>query len=131
MEPRIIGDEPGTRVTVEVDWDVIEGSLEADLFEDSTLTEGADDLRAWRAGALQGARHALDEARALPCRLRVTEIYGELDQTNPTIVGAACAHAVWEAIGFWPSEAQTQMLDNEVADSTTRGAMALPRFGCS
>ncbi|MFT5050288.1 MAG: hypothetical protein ACI8QZ_001689 [Chlamydiales bacterium] len=129
MDARMIGNEPGTRVTVEVDWNVIEGSLEAELLDSADLTEGAEDLRAWCTGAMHGARHALDVACALPCRLRITEIYGELDQTNPTIVAAACAHAVWEAIGYRPSVEQVQLLDREVAASMTTGAGTLPAFG--
>lgn len=129
MESRILGDEPGTRVTVEVDWDVVEASLEADFVESGEETEGVEDLRAWRTGAMQGARHALEAASSLPCRLRITEIYGELDQTNPTIVAAACAHAVWEAIGYRPSAEQAQWLDSEVAMSLNCDALRLPAFG--
>ena len=126
MEARLLGDGPGTRVTVEVDWNVVEPSLEANFLEQVESADGREDLLAWRSGALHGARHALDTANALPCGLRITEIYGELDNTNPTIVAAACAHAVWEAIGYAPSMDERQRLDQEVARSMTRPPAELP-----
>ena len=129
MEARTIGDGPGTRVTVEVDWNVVEPSIEAELFDDAGDTgEDAAGLEAWRAGAMHGARHALAAANALPCELRITEIYGEPESTNATIVAAACAHAVWEAIGYAPTAEERQVVDHAVAASLNAAPEALPTF---
>ena len=123
MDARTIGDGPGTRVTVEVDWNVVEASIEADLFDaEPGADEGADaELEAWRDGAVQGAEHALATANALPCALRITEIWGESENTNATIVAAAAAHAVWEAIGYVPTVEERHALDRAVSLSLTTG----------
>jgi len=125
MEARTLDDGPGTRVTVEVDWNVVEATIEADLFEDGPAGE---DLDSWRCGAVYGARHALDGANSLPCAVRITEIMGEVETTTATMVAAACAHAVWEAIGYAPSEEQTQALDLAVAASLGASPDELPGF---
>lgn len=130
METRTLGDGPGTRVTVEVDWNVLEGTLEAELFEDQgqDSVEVLAQLEAWRGGALYGARYALEVANSLPCALRITEIVADEESTNPTIIAAACAHAVWEVIGFAPGLEATQRLDAAVAASLQAGPDALPTF---
>ena len=52
----------GTRVTVELDWNAREPSVEVMLFETGDQTSIVDRSDAWREGALYGVRYALEAA---------------------------------------------------------------------
>ena len=136
MEAGALGDGVGTQVTVEVDWNVLRASIEAELVDEfrdlsglpPSEQEAQHELRRWQRGALHGASHALEIANSLPCAVRITEICGEFESTNPTVVAAACARAVWQAMGYAPTEQQCAHLDHAVATSFSAGPEALPVF---
>ncbi|TDJ71753.1 MAG: hypothetical protein E2O39_07860 [Planctomycetota bacterium] len=91
---------PGTSVTVELDWNALEPSIEV-MLEIGPETAGGD-FEAWAEGAVYGVRFALESSNALPCAACIRQILGDFETTNATIVAAAAAHAIWEAIDFEP-----------------------------
>lgn len=91
---------PGTLVTVELDWNALEPSV--DVLPDMDLGAVDVNFAAWAEGAVYGVRFALESSNALPCAACIRQILGDFETTNATIVAAAAAHAIWEAIDFEP-----------------------------
>ena len=83
---------------------------------------GYDD---WKQGAVLGAKFALAAVKA-SSSIVVVEITGLTTDTNPSIVAAPCAHAVWNALGVTPPEAALQHLNATVLSSCKRPCDALP-----
>lgn len=80
---------------------------------------GYDD---WKAGATVGATSACGVAGLAGARVTVERISGLLTDTNPTIVAAAAALAVWNAIGFQPPPPIFERLEAQVFASWQRPA---------
>jgi hypothetical protein len=85
---------------------------------------GYDD---WKAGAAAGIRFALRVAGAAG-RVTVTKIEGLTTDTNPSVVGAAAALAVWECLRFSPDERTTAQMEGVVFTSGGRPDQ-VPDFG--
>jgi hypothetical protein len=85
--------------------------------------EGYDD---WKAGALAGARYALELAGRPEGGVLITRIAGFTTDTNPTIVGAAAAFAVWEALGYRPSPDEIERIEKLVFASWEQPAHTVP-----
>lgn len=104
------------------------GWIRQGYLEDAPAT-GYDD---WKAGARAGASFALSVA-AVNCpvdtaRVLIDRITGLTTDTNPTIVGAAAALAVWKAIPFLPPPDILQRLEAVLFNSWQLPADAAPKF---
>ncbi len=86
---------------------------------------GYDD---WKQGAALGAEYALEVAGEKARSVVVSRIQGLTTDTNPTVVGAAAALGVWEALGYQPTPEQTQQIERHVFGSWQRPFDALPDF---
>jgi hypothetical protein len=86
---------------------------------------GYDD---WKAGAIAGVRHALAQAGRLDVNVTISRIVGISTDTNPTIVGAAAARAVWGALGFEAGPVETARVDAIVFSSWQRAQEEPPSF---
>jgi len=111
----------GVRVSVELDWNVLEPAIAihlTDMAGSPFAGELGDwDFLSWERGAIYGVKYALDVAIALPCAVRITEMCGELGETNPTIVAAAAATATWMALEFVPPPEVLARVQAAVVDS--------------
>ena len=76
--------------------------------------EGYDD---WKGGAVAGSKYALRQANRTDCSVTVTRITGLTTDTNPSIVAAAAAFAVWDAIGYKPSASQLEFIQEAALTS--------------
>jgi hypothetical protein len=83
---------------------------------------------AWKAGARAGVAYALHSAGLGHCGVRITRIVGICSDTNPTIVAAAAARAVWSAAGVTPDPAIVARVVAQLFVSWERDATALPEF---
>ena len=86
---------------------------------------GYDD---WKQGAALGAEYALEVAGGKARSVVVSRIQGLTTDTNPTVVGAAAALGVWEAVGYQPTPEQTRQIERHVFSSWQRPFDALPDF---
>lgn len=86
-------------------------------------TTGYDD---WKAGAQVGARFACEIAGVPGARVRIERITGMETDTNPTIVAAAAALAVWNAIGFEPAHSVHALVEAHVFASWKRQQGEIP-----
>jgi hypothetical protein len=68
----------------------------------------------WKAGAVAGVRFACDEAGIPNARVVVNFISGMITDTNPTVVAAAAALAVWKAFQFEPTSAAVELIEASV-----------------
>jgi hypothetical protein len=92
---------------------------------DDVSARGYED---WKAAAIYGAQYALWIAAARPCRITITRIVGrDGTDTNPTIVGAAAAYAVWKALTYQPSREISEWIEAIVFRSW-QTPDALPNF---
>jgi hypothetical protein len=89
---------------------------------------GYDD---WKGGARSGATFALAVAKAQSARVVVTRISGLTTDTNPSVVGAAAALAVWRALAFEPSASVTEKVEEIVLSSWERPLNEVPDFTLS
>ena len=81
---------------------------------------------AWKAGARAGVAFALRIAGGRETRVCITRILGMTSDTNPTLVAAAAARAVWIAFEFTPPPALLAALDRRVLASWDREPDAPP-----
>lgn len=89
---------------------------------------GAHGYATWKAGACAGVAFALRCAGLHTYGVRITRIVGMTTDTNPTIVAAAAARAVWRATDFTPPPALLARFDAQVLASWDSDADALPVF---
>lgn len=83
----------------------------------------------WKAAAKVGIEYALRQANQTQTGIIVTRILGrDGTDTNPTIVAAAAAYAVWNAIDFRPSKEEEHRLHEIVFDSWNQPLDDLPDF---
>lgn len=119
----------GARVTVELDWDVLEAGVRVELV---AAGEGAPvespEVQRWIGGAMHGVRFAITAANSMPCLVRVTEL-AVGPGTTTTHVAAAAALAVWEALGLQPDPEVRERLDRRVAESRDADEDWLGDFG--
>jgi hypothetical protein len=87
--------------------------------------EGYDD---WKAGGRAGVDFALSVAALPPVRVTILRIAGLTTDTNPTIVGAAAAFALWQAVGFSPPAHVIERLEAAVFASWQRPHDLVPKF---
>lgn len=121
----------GTRVTVEIDWDALEPSVElaAGVLPAGDAGEAEEHVqRSWERGARYGVTFALESANSMPCRLTVSEIVADVETTNATTIAAATAEAVWAAIEFTPGDELRALMEREVARSWSLPPTELGRF---
>jgi hypothetical protein len=122
----------GVRVSVELDWNVLEPSIAIHLSETAGSPFSKDlgdwDFLSWERGAIYGVKFALDQAIALPCAVRITEMTGQLGETNPTIVAAAAATATWGALEYEPSLEVQARLQAAVVASWGQSASHVESF---
>lgn len=72
---------------------------------------------AWKRGAAAGASLACVAAGRPDTVVAIERITGTTTDTNPTIVAAATALAVWQALGFSPPPALRSRIETETFDS--------------
>lgn len=101
------------------------GWVRQGCFEDVPQA-GYDD---WKAGAGAGVAFALSVATQSSTRVLIDRITGLTTDTNPTIVGAAAALAVWQALAFSPPPDILQRLEAVVFASWQHPSDHVPDFG--
>jgi hypothetical protein len=82
----------------------------------------------WKAGARAGVGFALSVAALPPARVTIRRISGLSTDTNPTVVGAAAALALWRAVGFTPPAHTVERLSAAALASWQRPLHEVPRF---
>lgn len=83
----------------------------------------------WKLGARAGIEYALRRAEIRDALVTVLKISGLSTDTNATIVAAAAAFALWDAVGYVPDADERQRIDDVVLASWSPMAPALPVFG--
>jgi hypothetical protein len=112
-----------------MDWDALESGVLMCLANGGGgLLEGNHEFACLEQGALYGVRFALRVANTLPCTVRITELRGEPECTNATVVAAASAYAVWAAVGFEPPPEVHGRVQAEVEASRGRPSGHLGLF---
>lgn len=81
----------------------------------------------WRQGAVLGVQYALRVGEQVGHCVTVVRIEGDYTVTNPTIVGAAAMDGVWQSVGYKPSLAEVQRIE-EIVFSSWQYPDALPDF---
>lgn len=128
-ETTSIAHRAGARVSVELDWDSFEPAIEVRFAQPCGGPIAEDVLAVWEQSVTHGVRYALQVARALPCTVRVTELCGDAAHSCPTLMAAAAATAVWEALEYQPPIAVSERMQQLVAQSRDRGPLWLADFG--
>ena len=123
-----IAHRAGARVSVELDWDAMEPGVEVRFAHRADGGPEPDVLAVWERSVVHGVRFALKVARSLPCAVRVTELCGDPAHTRPTLIAAAAAQAVWEALEFEPPPAVRAAVVAWVEESRGRGPLWLAEF---
>lgn len=119
----------GARITVELDWDTLQPGVQVYLQEaGGPKPPDPAELRAWEQGAIYGVRYALGVANTMPCTVRITELSGDVHCMNPTLVAAAAATAVWEALEFEPAEPVRDSMRERVRESGFHKSIWLGTF---
>jgi hypothetical protein len=83
---------------------------------------------AWNEGARIGAEYALSVANTQSARVVITRIAGMATDTNPTVVGAATALAVWAGLSYTPTAEHIARFETVVFNSWRQPPDALPQF---
>lgn len=118
--------EPATEPSIEVK---CSGNFRPEDFMQGQIEDVAErGHNDWKAGGCAGVSYALRLAQAPPCRVTITKIEGLFTDTNPTIVGAAAAFAVWKALDYQPSQEEIQRLEEIVFSSWSLPDGAVPSF---
>lgn len=97
-------------------------------YEEIVPAVGYDD---WKNGASAGVAFALVVVEADLARVIVTRISGLGTDTNPSVVGATAALAVWRALGFEPPAEIISRLEEVVFGSWQRPQDEIPQFANS
>ena len=98
-------------VKVEIETDG--GGFLGQGYIESLSAKGYED---WKLGAFIGGRYALEIMNREDLVIKVKGIEGLTSDTNPTIIAAATAQAVWNALGFQPSsKTQQQVITTTLA----------------
>jgi hypothetical protein len=84
--------------------------------------------RVWNEGARIGAEYALTVANTQSARVVITRISGMTADTNPAVVAAAAAMAVWTALKFSPTAEVIARVEAVVFNSWRQPPDALPQF---
>ena len=118
----------GTSFKVTVDEDSHEPGIEVSL----ETRSGALDP-SWQEGSLRavqhGVRYALNVAQAGGNRARVEGVIDSSDPTSLTLLAAAVAYAVFEALEFSPPPAVIKVIERAVLASHGREPCILRPFG--
>jgi hypothetical protein len=89
------------------------GTSQGDM--DDASAEGFED---WKAAAATGVRYALRIAGVTQANVIITRILGcSVTDTNPTIVAAAAADALWIALSFTPPTEAVGFLAQQAFES--------------
>jgi len=78
---------------------------------------GKNGYLSWKAGAVAGVEFALQVCGNPRYAVAIRKIEGMQTDTNPTVVAAAAADAVWKALGFQPPEEVTACIEQKVFSS--------------
>ena len=101
------------------------GSSRQGDIEDASAEGYAD----WAAGAKTGRAYALRVAERSDCSVTIRGISGLSTDTDPTIVAAAAADAVWKALNYVPSETVRQGVERVTLRSWNAEPGRDPGFG--
>jgi hypothetical protein len=82
----------------------------------------------WKAGARAGIEYALSKAGVGTARVEVVKIVGMITDTNPSVVGAAAAIAIWKALEFEPPEEVISSMEAVVFGNWQRSHDEVPQF---
>jgi hypothetical protein len=92
--------------------------------EDASAT-GYD---SWKEGARAGAAFALHSIEVHEARVEIVRISGLGTDTNPSIVAAAAARAVWESLDVVPPADAVARVESIALSSWTRELDEIPRL---
>jgi hypothetical protein len=84
---------------------------------------GYDD---WKRGAVNGVKFALEAINKHNTKVVITHIEGLTTDTNPTIVSAAAARALWNALGISVPEKTEKNLQVHVLQSWSNDPSFVP-----
>ena len=129
MEESRIAHRAGARVSVELNWSAPDPVIEVVIESAGLHAPSPLERAAWEHAVVQGVRHALNVVGGVPCGVRVTELGGDPRHVKPTMMGAAAAQAVWEALEFEPPSRELHKLRLWVDESLNHGPTWLAPFG--
>jgi len=80
----------------------------------------------WKQGAVNGVKFALEAINKQNAKAVITHIEGLTTDTNPTIVSAAAARALWNAFGINISAETEKNLEDYVLQSWSNDSFFVP-----
>ena len=104
-----------------MDWDALEPGVAVDLGPtSSTPPTDTDAYDQWVRGVIYGVQFAITHVSSMPCVVKVVEIRGDAS-TTPTLVAAAAASAVWDALSIEVTRDVHEAIRASVAESASHG----------
>ena len=82
----------------------------------------------WIAGVREGIEFALATINMPSISIQVTRILGQDMDTNPSILAAAGADAVWRSLNFTPTDTQRKFIELVAFDSWSRDYKFVPNL---
>jgi hypothetical protein len=119
LEVELTGERGATRCACTGSGFVAQGHLE------EVPRDGYD---GWKAGGRAGVDFAVSAAALPPARVTIVRIAGLTTDTNPTVVAAAAAFALWQVVGFSPPAHVIERLEAAVFTSWRRPPDQVPKF---
>jgi hypothetical protein len=110
-------------IRLEVETDCDETRITTDCHGQGFYSQGyieevpADGYDSWKDEAISGVVFALEVADVQKAEVTITHIEGLSTDTNPTIVAAAAARALWNALEISVSNETEKNLENYVLQS--------------
>lgn len=122
------------QVTVELDPKAVEPTIRLDCHGEGWVAQGYEEIVPrvgyddWKRGAIAGVYFALKCAGQSHLGVTITSISGMTTDTNPTVLAAAAADAVWKALAFTPPADIANRLEALVASSWDRPHDEVPEL---
>jgi hypothetical protein len=118
------------RLEVEREWNELE--ITTDCHGRTSRSQGhieevpATGYDDWKQGAINGVKFALEVINKRNAKVVITHIEGLTTDTNPTIVAAAAARAIWNAFEISIPEHTERNLENCVLESWSNDSSFVP-----
>ena len=109
--------------TLDITTDCHGNGFTAQGYIEEVPANGYDD---WKQGAINGVKFALEAINKQNTKVIITHIEGLTTDTNPTIVAAAAARALWNALEIEVSEVTEKNMEDFVLQSWSNDAFFIP-----
>ena len=118
------------KLEVEREWNNLE--ITTDCHGSTSTSQGhieevpANGYDDWKQGAVNGVKFALEAINKQNAKVVITHIEGLTTDTNPTIVAAAAARAIWNAFEIRIPENTEKNLEDYVLQSWSNNSSFVP-----